>query len=549
MTTISGYLPAVAKTISAKLPIELVERVLTRLPVSAVIELSIAEDAVLQQTGNGRGKGYLSQCILHSMGWKAVFVDRMTLVALRSLFEFISEAYHLVYGVRLCHAFVRTEKHGVKQGSFDHLRRLLSMHTRQLGPAHKELRQLLSRLTFEHLRFVHRAWMSMQSDWDTFVRHLPSSDLEDASRQNLSIPKHWNTNWIDKRNGDPEMLQKKFTFMVKAERHYRKIRGTELANLAGVLKERPTQLKKLRDPCQQPRQNMQHITDRMFQDSKRLSNLHFVTSNRNLGASLFRELRLPILPFDKWMWFFLECRAVLDAPSSIETSSTTRTVPAIPTEIQASMRIVMEGTIGIYQHSIYYTYIRSQHPRLAFGSPMDSKGTERAKASMKMPTWAEIVKETKGSESGQNSRLDAEKNVASAEMQAGVNSFSQSSKSKRPESGKLEGNAVLYEQVLAGSNRRPVFAAPSPQRIILYDPKMPHDEREIQWLEAFLRSCDYFAGLFPDIFAKIDEEARQVYPVCPVAAEREDRRKKKAEVHVAAELALRGAKYELLSRA
>ena len=108
MTTISGYLPTVAETISAKLPVELIEKILTRLPVSAVIELSIAEDSALQRKGNARGKGYLSQCILESMGWKAVFVDRMTLITLRSLFEFIVEAYQLVYGGRFSHACVQT---------------------------------------------------------------------------------------------------------------------------------------------------------------------------------------------------------------------------------------------------------------------------------------------------------------------------------------------------------------------------------------------------------------------------------------------------------
>jgi hypothetical protein len=475
-TTVSAYLPAMVSAMTAGLPVELVERILTRLPVSAVIELAIVEDEVLQHKDNSMATGYISRCILSSLGWRAVFPNRDALLELCDIFRLIAEAYQLVYRRPFSHDFVRREKIGVKENDFHKLRSALSKHTRQLGPAHQVLMHLHYMLRHEHVQFVREVWFSMKDNWTMYMGHAARTTLADIHPQAIPVQvmEKWLARWVTK--GDPNMVQAKLRFMVSAESSYREQLGHQLNHHSTQLKQYPTRLKKLGDTEGQSRPNMQHVVERFDQDARDVINLNFAARKKRKGTWHFRQTYLPVLPLDKSMWFLLECRAQVVSP-----------LTTLPPSISRDMATVMDG--------ITHTFIGTE-------------GTNFPNKTTVIPRLLSRDKNQLGT-----SRVD------DITMQ------------------------LFKQRLLNGHERRPVFTTPPMMWATGWEACAPHDPREIQWLDAFLRCCEHFAEMFPDILAKVEEDAKKEYRPCPVA---EARLQRKISANIAADLSLRGAKFEML---
>jgi hypothetical protein len=496
MSTVSTYLPTIISALATKLPVELVEKILTRLPISAVLELSIAEDEIIQQnTGRVMANGFLSQCILGSLGWKAVFPDRETLLDLRDVFRLVAEAYQLVYRRPFSHAIVRRESIGINGNTFRQLQSILSMHTRQLGPAHRVLlpQHLHRKLTHEYARFVCEVWYSMAQDWLTYLSHAPYIALDNGHIQAIvaGASQRWFYDWVNVTE-EPEVLQIKLRYMVSVERAYREKMGDQLKHYSSILGKHPKRLKKLGDFQEQPRPNIQHVIDRLDQDARDITNLHFAARRKNKGESRFRQAHLPILPLDIWMWFFLDCRALLQ--NSLNPKSTDhnrfQALSALLPTIFEDMETVMDGLlIKKGAKGTNFPIKTSMIPRLVFRS--------------------------------QDRELPVLDQLSSRQ---------------------------LNERILDGRERRPIFTA----RRKPYAGSglgAPHDEREIQWLDVFCRSCERLSETFPDVLAEVETEAMKDYLPCPVAEGREKAKAaKKAAAQIAADMALKNAKWTLLTK-
>jgi hypothetical protein len=477
-TTVSPYLPAIISALSSRLPVELIERILTRLPLSAILELSIVEDELLQQnTETARARGHLSQCILGSLGWRRVFPDRDTLLGLTNLFRLITEAYELVYCRPFSHAAVARKKTGINENSFQPLRTILSKQTRQLGPAHQVLLQhLYLRLSSQYAIFIRKVWKSMKNDWHNYMCSEEEIAQEDGHIRSLGVgvPKVWHRDWVN-IEGNGDILQTQLRFMVFTERIYRKQLGNQLKHHSELLERNPGRLKKLGDFHEQPRPNIHHVIERLDQDARDITNLNFAARRKNKGVSRFRNAHLPVLPLDKWMWFFLECRARIG--TGFEPDPPSHTIIADMDIVVSGLSHILIGTEGSN-----FSMKSSKIPRLAF------RFQDRTKVDLNLTNH-------------------------------------------------------LQERFLNGRERRPVFTT---RRGLWsgFGLAAPHDEREIRWLDAFLRCCEQFSKMFPELLAGVEQEARKDYLSCPVAEKRSKLRK--AEAHIAATLSLKGAKYEML---
>jgi hypothetical protein len=494
-TTVSAYLPAMVSALTTRLPVELVEKILTRLPLSAVLELSIVEDEMARQsTEQKRADGFISRCILGSLGWKPVFPNRTTLLNLRDLFTLMSEAYQLVYRRPFSHAIVRRERIGISEAKFRPLQSVLSMHTRYLGPAHKVLlpQYLLRKLSQEYGRFICEVWYSMAQEWPTYVSHAPDITLEDVHIQAVVCGRSqpWFYSWVDVTD-DADVLLVKLRYMVSVERAYRKKMGSQLKHHSSLLGQHPKRLKKLGDYNEQPRPNIQHVIDRLDQDARDIANLHFAARRKNKGGARFRQAHLPIIPLDKWMWFFLDCRARILSGSNPSLTGLNLSQPMLnfPPALIDDMETVMDG-MHIFRgaQGSNFPMKTSRIPRLVF------RNEDR----------------------------------------------------ENPPLGQLS-TQNLEERLLDGRERRPVFTA----RRKLYSANglgAPHDKREIQWLDVFCRCCERLSGIFPDILAQVEQEAKKDYLPCPIAEAREkERAKRKSATQIAANMALKSAKWALLT--
>lgn len=492
-TTVSKKLPELIRLIE-KLPNELIEKILTRLPLSAIIELSIAEDKLSpQRSEDAWASGHLSQCILISPGWKRVFPSRKHLLVSRLYIRFAMEAYNLVYGRKFCHGFVRREKIGVQEDSFADMRRLLSFHTRVLGPAHPELLDINAYLRDTYINLVLWVWESMSLNWRTYMDAvIDTFSREPTGKLSFDIPFDWSRAWVRKSlvaGSSLKLAQKKLRFMVNVEREYRQRLSKELVLLSGLMKAHPLCLRVLRDQRQQPRPNVEHRADRLLKDAQYTKNIRAAAKRANAGRSHFRESHLPVMLLDKWIWFFLECRSNLlkQGPSALLEHS-----HDVVHNISADVATVMAGISHIYVHGRFQSELR-----LVFSSQVRDGGMR----------------------------------------QVGVTDL----------------NRLLQE----GSEIRPILTEPQPPvswregHDLSYFSRVevPHDEKEIAWLQAFLRCCKHFTALFPEVLEKVEKEAKEVYLPCPVAEERAEKKQKQASMnrHIAANLSARGAKFELLA--
>jgi hypothetical protein len=338
----------------------------------------------------------------------------------------------------------------------------LSLHTRPHGPRYEEL-LMLKRYMYEgYESLVKAVWRSLKMSYNSYLSDgtfqtyaIASCNIPDGVR----VPIVWQDRWVSEFD-TLEIRHWKLRFMISVDKYFREKQGDELKLMARLLEQHPKLLTKLGDPGQQPRPNIQHITQRLVQDAYRLGNIKFAVRQRfeNFyeGESWFNTPSLAVQPLDKCMWFFLECRAQTYTP---------------PQAIANDMEAVEERL-------------------LHFNRPFDHEHLPRL---LRNPDENKLV--------GRLKHLSDHERKLHIDYQIGI---------------------------LDKTERRPVFTrAVKGEWAQKCRRGSEHPVEDIQWLEAFLRCCEYFLEQYPQCWTAVGLEAAKKYPICPKAEQRQKARDEK----------------------
>ncbi|KAF2430152.1 hypothetical protein EJ08DRAFT_697694 [Tothia fuscella] len=492
MTTVSHLLPPMIKPIGG-LPNELMEMILYLLPLSAIIELSMVEARVLHLTGENRATGPIASCIMDSLGWRPVFPDVDALFNIRFLYRYALEAFVLVYRQKFNHSYIGREDKNryVNTVCFRALRQILPFHSRTFG--FYEPDDLYLHFEDRLFDFIEESWKSIKDLWNICDDSWTASQLRKPD-------------YIEDGPYPHDLRQEQLRWMVRTLRAYEGRYAEELNRLSSLLKEYPLFLRQINDGREQPRPNITHIATRLEQDALRMSYGHFAAKKQSIGRRYFQNERLALVPLDKWMWFFLECRSICGGsiPDSRHTSQT------LPWQVAEDMVIVMRHICYIQQW-IPHESTSKPTPRLV------TRTQNREEPNPILPSTIQL-----------NFQIDSCTYLRPK--------FT-APRSDHPDISKPT-------QVPKFQRYKHHFRRRNSANVGHY---YPHDTRELDWLEAFLRCCAYFVRKYPELWAKVEKEASRIYQPCEIAEMRLlQLQKKRMQDHVAGELSLRSAKYDLL---
>lgn len=438
-------------------------------------------------------------CVCNFPPWRRAFRDRDYLLECRSLFHYMTEAFYLIYQTPFNHAYGSTSRSEISQRPFYKIRRLLSMHT-NLGSARQpeliqDIRDTLSHLysrflqdiwargcTGDHWRLNDRNSFKLPPQ-DQFVNWWQSSFVKKALSPGAEVAYedlkcfttvHWQANagpWqsfpFDWDDMSPIKAKWLFRCFMVLESFCRSLLSQEFQQTSELLEKNPTMLKQHRDPEHHARPNQSHILSRLAYDEKVAQLLPAAKKHASKGNSRFNGLHLPILPFTKHLWFFLECRARMEGLQDEK-------------KVELEVPNATKNDISVVLNNLDYL-----------------QPTDLRKLILNSHLWKEDADLTP------MARIDIIE--SKIDLLAAL---------KPPR----HATEALMEEILLGTERRPHLTTTCKNG--KRSPNFPHDETEHQWLESFVRCCIYMEKHFPRVLEEIEAEAIDLYPPSLKAKER-----------------------------